>query len=239
MAKHRKRLIAGVAVSIAVAAAVVGSAVLVTRASSAGPEATDNVRIVDDRKLPEQWVINAAYGRGALNNLRAALIEIENDNAEEAKKGIAVAQSLLAKIKPESPRAAGGPAPTTDPTDAFEPAADLILVHSQVRVLGDADPTNSVQGKLDDIRRELEMNDHEAIITALDSLNMPLAYTRIDMPLRETIVLVNESLQALDARDSGGARSKLLAVGDVLRIETVRLGVEDATSDPERAGDAG
>ena len=89
MAKHHKRLIVGLADS----AVAIGSSAFIGRTSSARSEATDNVRVVDDRKLPEQWAINAAYGRGALSNLRAALTEIVNDNAEEARKGVVVSRN--------------------------------------------------------------------------------------------------------------------------------------------------
>jgi hypothetical protein len=239
MAKFHKRLIVGVAVVMAVGAAMIGSLTLIGSASSAGAEVTDNVRLVEDRRLPEQWVINAAYGRGALSNLRAALSEIENDNAEEARKGIAVAHSLLVKIKPESLGSATESATEGSSPHAAGSEEDLILVHSEVRVLGDPDPSNSVQLKLDGIRGEFAMNDHEAIIAALDSLNLPLAYTRVDLPLNETVILVNESLEALDSNDTVEARSKLLEIGDGLRIETVEVGIKAEASDPEITDDAG
>ncbi len=225
MAKHHKRLLVGIAfgiaVGIAVSALAVGSSAINDRTSNAGSEATDKVRIVDDRKLPEQWAINAAYGRGALSNLQAALTEIANDNAEEAKKGVNVAQSLLDKIKPESPH-----------------TADFVLVHSQVRVLGDADPSSSVQEKLDSIRREFEMIDYEAIVAALDSLDVPLAYTRVDLPLTRTVALVNEALQALNSQDADRARDKLMEIGSGLRIETVHVGTGDSPVDLENEDDA-
>lgn len=217
MTKINKRLIAVLAVTAAVGAVTIASSIITGKASHAGSEQTDKVRLVDDRKLPEQWVINAAYGRGALSNLRAAVGEIENHNTEEARKGVAVAQSLLAKIRPEE--------------------ADYILVHSEVRVLGDVDPSNSIESKLEDIQQEFEMNDHEAIITALGSLNIPLAYTRIELPLGETIDLVKDSLQALETQDVDQARLKLMQIGDALRIETVRMGIEGSPSGPSYADD--
>jgi hypothetical protein len=234
MANHRKRLIVALAAGIAVGAGVIASSVLISRTSSAGAEVTDKVRIVDDRKFPAQWMINAAYGRGALSNLRAALAEVENDNAAEARKGIVVAQSLLAKIKPQSPHAAA----KAGPLDEEQTSSDLILVHSEVRVLGDADPSNAVQKKLDGIRGEFEMNDHKAIVAALGSLHIPLAYTRIHLPLNETTALVNESLHALESEDKSRARAKLMEIGNGLRIETVRVGVDDVASDPQGMNDA-
>ncbi len=73
MIKHHKRLLVGIAVGIAVSAVAIGSSAINSRTSNTGFEATDKVRVVDDRKIPEQWAINAAYGRGALSNLQAAL----------------------------------------------------------------------------------------------------------------------------------------------------------------------
>lgn len=219
MTKIHKRLIVVLAVTAAVGTVIIASSTFTSKTSHAVSESTDKVRLVDDRKLPEQWVINAAYGRGALSNLRAAVREIENHDAEEAKKGVAVAQSLLGKIKPEE--------------------TDRILVHSEVRVLGDLDPYNSIESKLDIIRQEFEMNNHEAVITTLGALNIPLAYTRIDLPLSETIALVNESLQALETQDVEKARVKLMQIGDGLRIETVQVGTEDSPPDPIYSDDAG
>lgn len=239
MAKYYKRLIVGVTVVAAVGAAMIGSLSLIGAVSSAAPEATDNVRLVEDRKLPEQWVINAAYGRGALSNLRAALAEIENDNAEEAKKGIAVAHSLLEKIKPEWPHTVVGSAARSSLRDAPDPEEALILVHSEVRVLGDVDPASPLQVKLEGIRGEFEINEHAAIIAALETLNTPLAYSWVDLPLSETIALVNQSLQALDSNDITRARSKLLEIGKGLRVETVRVGIEDPPSELESTQDAG
>lgn len=241
MVKHHKRLIVGLGVGFAVGAVAIASFTYISPISPASSEATDNVRVVEDRKLPEQWAINAAYGRGALSNLRAAINEIESDNTEEAKKGVAVAQSLLAKIKlmpPDGTVTPSGSSATSASPDYARAATDLILVHSEVRLLGDADPINSVQAKLDDIRHEHEMNDHEAIIAALGSLNIPLAYTRIDLPLGETMTLINESLRALDSRDADQARSKLMQVGNGLRIETVHVGVGNSPHASTNVNDA-
>jgi len=221
VAKHHKRLLVAIALGITVSAVAIGSSTINGWTSNAGSEATDKVRVVDDRKLPERWAINAAYGRGALSNLQAALTEIAKDNAEEAKKGVTVAQSLLDKIKPDSPH-----------------KADFILVHSQIRVLDDADPTSSVQEKLDRIRREFEMIDREAIVAALDSMDVPLAYTRVDLPLTRTVALVNEALQALNSQDSNRARDKLMEIGNGLRIETVHVGTEESPVDLENEDDA-
>jgi hypothetical protein len=221
VAKHHKRLLVGIAVGIAVSAVAIGSSAINGRTSNAGSEVTDKVRVVDDRKLPEQWAINAAYGRGALSNLQAALTEIANDNAEEAKKGVTVAQSLLDKVRPESPH-----------------MADFILVHSEVRVLDEADPASAVQEKLDKIRREFEMTDHEAIVAALDLLDVPLAYTRVDLPLTRTVTLVNEALRALNSQDTDRARDKLMEIGNGLRIETVHIGTEDSPVDLGNVVDA-
>ena len=232
MTKHYKRLIVGLVVGIAALVVAIAGPVLVDGLPSAAPEATDNVRVVDDHKLPEQWVINAAYGRGALSNLRAALTEIGKNNDEEARKGIAVAQSLLAKIKREAP----GSSVKAEASAGERPDADLILVHSEVRVLGDADAEKSVESKLQDIRRRFKMNDHETIIAALKALNVPLAYTRVDLPLGKTKLLVSESLEALESHDAQRARSKLLEIGNELHVETVRVGMEDAPADPLDAG---
>lgn len=217
MAKQQKRLIAGLVAGIAVGALAVGGAAFVSRSSNAGSDTTDNVRVVEDHKLPERWAINAAYGRGALSNLRAALGEIDNENAEEARKGVAVAQSLLGKI-------ASG---TSGDVRERAPTADYILVHSEVRMLGDGDPENAVQARLDSLRGEIDMSDHEAIVAALDSLDMPLAYTRIDLPLSETKALVNQALEAFEINDSELARARLLQIGDGLRVDTVRIGIEE------------
>jgi len=222
MAKHHKRLLVGIAIGIAVSAVAIGSSAINGRTSNTGSEATDKVRLVNDRELPEQWAINAAYGRGALSNLQAALTEIANDNVEEAKKGVTVAHSLLAKIKPESSR-----------------TADFILIHSEVRVLDDAGSASFVQEKLDSIRREFEVTDHEAIVAALDSLDVPLAYTRVDLPLTRTVTLVNEILQALNSQDADRARDKLMEIGNGLRIETVHVGTEDSATDSGSENDAG
>jgi hypothetical protein len=220
--KHHKRLLVGIAVGIVVSAVAIGSSAINGRTSIEGSEATDKVRVINDRKLPKQWAINAAYGRGALSNLQAALTEIADDNVEEAKKDVAVAHSLLVKIIPESPR-----------------TADFILIHSEVRVLNDADPASSVQEKLDSIRREFEVTDHEAIVAALDSLDVPLAYTRVDLPLTRAVTLVNEVLQALNSQDADRARDKLMEIGNELRIETVHVGTEDSATDSGSENDAG
>ena len=220
--KHHKRLLVGIAVGIVVSAVAIGSSAINGRTSIEGSQATDKVRVINDRKLPKQWAINAAYGRGALSNLQAALTEIADDNVEEAKKDVAVAHSLLVKIKPESPR-----------------TADFILIHSEVRVLDDADPASSVQEKLDSIRREFEVTDHEAIVAALDSLDVPLAYTRVDLPLTRTVTLVNQVLQALNSQDADRARDKLMEIGNELRIETVHVGTEDSATDSGSENDAG
>ncbi len=222
MAKHHKRLLVGIAVGIVVSAVAIGSSAINDRTSIAGSEATDKVRVINDRKLPKQWAVNAAYGRGALSNLQAALTEISDDNVEEAKKDVAVAHSLLVKIKPESPR-----------------TADFILIHSEVRVLDDADPASFVQEKVDSIRRDFEVTDHEAIVAALDSLDVPLAYTRVDLPLTRTVTLVNEVLQALNSQDADRARDKLMEIGNELRIETVHVGTEDSVTDSGSENDAG
>ncbi len=221
MAKHHKRLLIGIAAGIAVSAVAIGSSAINSRIPNAGSEATDKVRVVDDRRLPEQWAINAAYGRGALGNLQAALTEIANDNAEEAKKDVTVAQSLLDKIKFELPH-----------------TRDFILVHSEVRVLDDADPASFVQEKSDSILREFEMIDHEAIVAALDLLDVPLAYTRVDLPLTRTVPLVNEALQALNSQDADRARDKLMEIGNGLRIETVHVGTEESPVDLGNEDDA-
>lgn len=221
MAKHHKRLLVGIAIGIAVSAVAIGSSAINSRTPNPGSEATDKVRLVNDRELPEQWVINAAYGRGALSNLQAALTDIADDNVEEAKKGVTVAHSLLAKIKPESPR-----------------TADFILIHSEVRVLDDADPASFVQEKSDSILREFEMTDHEAIVAALDLLDVPLAYTRVDLPLTRTVTLVNEALQALNFQDADRASDKLMEIGNGLRIETVHVGTEELPVDLANEDDA-
>ena len=139
MATHYKRLLVGIAfgiaVGITVGAVAIGSSAINGRTSDAVSETTDKVRIVDDRKLPGQWAINAAYGRGALNNLQAAPTDIAGDNADEARKGVTVAQSLLIKIKSESLRT------VIDPLRPAE-AANFILVHSEVRVLDGANPAS-------------------------------------------------------------------------------------------------
>jgi len=227
MTKQHRWLVVGLVVGTALSAAAIGSSTFVDGISSANPEATDNLRIVDDRKPPEQWVINAAYGRGALSNLRAAYTEVTNNNAQEARKGVAVAQSLLTRIRLDST-----PHETT-------PETDFVLIHSEVRVLGEADPSNAVQASLDSIRREFDATDHDAIVAALDSLDVPLAYTRINLPLTDTIALVDDTLQALDAEDSEQARSKLLEIGSQLRIETVQIGVEDTLDGAPESVDAG
>ena len=232
MTKHHKRLIVGLAVGAAVLVAVITGPVLMDGVSGAKPQATDKVRVVEDRKLPEQWVINAAYGRGALSNLRAALGEIAKNNNEEAMKGIAVAQSLLSRIKRDLP----GSSVKAEAPPGRGAGADLILVHSEVRVLGDANADKSVETKLEDIRRKFEMNDHQAIIAALESLNIPLAYTRVDLPLGKTKLLVSQSLEALQSHDAQRARTKLLEIGNELRVETVRVGTKEAPVDPAGAG---
>lgn len=229
MAKQQKRLIAGLIAGVAVVAMVLGGAAIVSRPSDANSDATDNVRVVEDHKVPERWAINAAYGRGALSNLRAALEEIDKENAEQARKGVAVAQSLLGKIE-------SGSSPVVPEPDT---SADLILIHSEVRVLGDGDPENTVQARLDSLRSEIDMSDHQAIIAALDSLDIPLAYTRVDLPLFETIALVDQALQALDSSDSELARTRLLQVGDGLRVDTVRVGIDEHRIDSGDGKDAG
>jgi len=238
VAKHHKRLLVGIALGIAVSAVAIGSSAINGRIPTAGSEVTDKVRVIGDRKLPERWAINAAYGRGALSNLQAALTEIAKDNVEGAKKGVTVARSLLAKITLDSPRTAADsfrPAVAADVHDECQGPADFILIHSEVRVLDDADLSRSVQEKLDGIRREFELTDHGAIVAALESLDVPLAYTRVDLLLTRTVTLVNEVLQALNSQDAGRARDKLMEIGDGLRIETVQVGTEDSLTGPGNA----
>lgn len=242
MAKHRNRLIIGLVAGLAVSAAAIGSSALIGRTPGTPVEGADNVRVVDDRKMPEQWAINAAYGRGALSNLRAALDEVDNDNTEEARKGVSVAQSLLAKIKPEVSRKTVNDARapvTTASGNEFQPAEDLILVHSEVRVIGDTDPEFSVQAELDGVRDGIDMTNHDAIVAALESLNVPLAYTRVDLPLSDTIALTNEALKALDLHDANLARSKLMAIANGLHVETIHLGVDSLPADTADTGEAG
>ncbi len=249
MTKHGARLIVGLAAGVMVGTAALGSWILGDRASDSPSPMTDNVRVIDDRKLPEKWAINAAYGRGALSNLRAALTEIADDDAEEARKRIVLAQSLLAKIEPQRSNQQSNQQSKTVvvPPDAQNTAVagdielpeDLILIHSEVRLLGAVDPQHTVRAKLERIRSELAMNDHEAIIAALDSLNVPLTYTRVDLPLSETVTLVNGVLQAFDARDAELARSKLMQVEDALLINTVYVGIEDAPVESTSVNDAG
>lgn len=203
MAKYDRRLNVAAALAIVVAVAAIGSSEYLGRGSYTEVEVTDNVRVVDDRKPPEQWAINAAYGRGALNNLQSALTEIANDNAEEARKGVDAARLLLARIKPDS---------------------GLVLVHTEIRLLGGSESTASARAKLDGIRREHSMIDHDVVIAALDSLGVPLTYTRVDLPLTETVTLVDETLQALESQDTGRARTKLLEIGRALKVETVQVG---------------
>ena len=233
MTRHHRRLAVGLVIGLIISAVAIGSSAFINRASNAGSEVIDNVRIVDDRKLPRQWAINAAYGRGALSNLRAALSEITNDNAQEAREGVAVARSLLTRITLE----AASDAVASDPD--VQAGTDFVLVHSEVRVLGETDSANSVQATLDSIRSELEATDHNAIIKALSSLNVPLAYTRIDLPLTDTIALVDDILRALDSQDSEQARSKLMDIGSRLRIETLRIGTQDAPIKVPETVDAG
>ena len=233
MTKHQKWLMVGLVVGTTLSVAAIGSSAIIDGAANGDPGATDSLRIVDDRKLPEQWAINAAYGRGALSNLRAALIEVTNDNPQEARKGVAVAQSLLTQITLESP------VEEAISQSGIQAEPDFVLVHSEVRVLGDADSDDSVQATLDSIRHEFEVTDHDAIVTALRLLNVPLAYTRIDLPLSDTIALVDDILHALDTQDSEQARSKLMEIGDRLRIETVQIGTEDSPVDALEANDAG
>ena len=210
MGKHRKIVMVSLIGALATAAVLAGISYNLDRASPATSAEMDNVRVLDDPKPSRKWAIDTAYGRGALSNLRAALGEIDAANADEAREGVAVARSLLGRIASEP----------------SEPSETFVLVHSEVRVLGDADPGNEVEATLASLRARIDMNDHDAIVAALEALNIPLAYTRIDLPLREARTLVDEALQALDARDPALARAKLLQVGERLRVDTVRLGIE-------------
>jgi hypothetical protein len=242
MAKHHRRLIVFLTAGVVVTAAAIGTSAYIARSSGVRDGATDNVRLVDDRRPPEQWAINAAYGRGALSSLQVALTGIANDDTEEARKGVAVAQSLLAGIKLESTHPTidtSGVPVAAQPGGESGPDAALVLIHSEVRVLGSANPANSVQAKLDKIRHDVSMTDHHAVIAALESLNTPLAYTRVDLPLADTIALVDEVLEALDSRDAGRARAKLMEIGDGLRIETVQLGTEAPPVESDYENDAG
>ncbi len=148
---------------------------------------------------------------------------------------------MLVKIKPESLHTvvnSASPAVAADLHDESLAASDFILIHSEVRVLDDADPASFVQKKLDSIRREFEMTDHEAIVAALDSLGVPLAYTRVDLPLTRTVTLVSEALLALNSQDADRARDKLVEIGNGLRIETVHVGTEDSPVDLGNEDDA-
>ena len=82
------------------------------------------------------------------------------------------------------------------------------------------------------------MTDHEAIVAALDLLDVPLAYTRVDLPLTRTVTLVNEALQALNSQDADRARDKLMEIGNGLRIETVHVGTEESPVDLGNEDDA-
>ena len=116
---------------------------------------------------------------------------------------------------------------------------DFVLVHSEVRVLGEADTADSVQEKLDDLRERIDMSDHEAVIAALESLNVPLVYTRVDLPLSKTIARVDEVLQALDSQNAELARATILDIGNDLRVETVEVGLDHVPEIPVSASDAG
>lgn len=234
MAKHPRRLFVVIAAGIVVSAVVVEIATYIGRITGGQRETSEVVRVIDNHTRPAQWAINASYGRGALSNLRAALTEIANDHPEEAKKGLAVARTLLSKIVSESPK-------SLDTADIYEatdsstkPAseADFVLIHSEVRLLGEAGPENYVQEKLDAFRRDIEMSDQDAVISALDSLDVPLVYTRVDMPLKKTWAHVNEALRALDSNDSELARTRLMEISNGLRINSVRVGVGGSSAAP-------
>lgn len=225
MATYRKQLIA----ALAIGAMAVGSLVYVSRTPSATPGEIDKVRVVEDPKPPKQWAINAAYGRGALSNLRAAFVELENHNSEAARMGVVVARSLLSRIAPTR----------------FEPAVGLsgedvfVLVHSEIRVPGEVNGESVLQNRLDDIRRDVDMSDQDAVTSALHDLNIPLAYTRIDMPLNETRIGIDHVLEALNSNDTERASAMLAKIGKGLRIETVRIGEFEPSAATLGADDAG
>jgi len=209
MATYHKQLIAALAIGVV----AVGSLVYVSRTPSAKPSETDRVRVVEDPKPPSQWAINAAYGRGALSNLRAAFTELANGNPEQARMGIVVARSLLTKIDPKQIHA----------IDVSEGGNVSILVHSEVRVLDDIESEQIIESKLDDIRSDVDMNDSEAVEAALRELQIPLTYTHVDLPLEETINGIDQVLEALNSNDTERARAMLARIGDGLRIDTVRI----------------
>ena len=82
------------------------------------------------------------------------------------------------------------------------------------------------------------MIDQEAIVAALDLLDVPLAYTRVDLPLTRTVTLENEALQALNSQDADRARDKLMEIGNRRRIETGHGGTEDPPVDLGNEDDA-
>lgn len=247
MAKHHTRIIVVMAIAMAVGVTALGGFAWLGGATLTEGAATDNVRVVENPKAPAQWTINTAYGRGALSNLRAALNEIAKDNPAEARKGVVVAQSLLSKIAPASApvRArvavdAGAHAGLeTDQARETTPEPVFVLVHSEIRVLGDAGAADSVQEKLDELRGRIDMSDHEAVIAALESLNVPLVYTRVDLPLSETIARIDDVLQALDSENADLARATILDIGNGLRIETVNVGRDQVPEFPVPGSDAG
>ena len=209
MATYRKQLIA----ALAVGAMAVGSLAYVSRTPSATPGTTDKVRVVENPAPPSQWAINAAYGRGALSNLRAAFVELANHNSEQARMGVVVARSLLEKIEPAQLQSVDD----LNAQDAF------VLVHSEIRVPGDVDGERVLQTKLDSIRRDVDMSDQDEVTSALRQLKIPLVYTRIDMPLNETKIGIDHVLEALNSNDVERASAMLAKIGKGLRIETVQI----------------
>lgn len=225
MATYRKQLIAALAVS----AMAVGSLAYLSRTPYATSGETDVVRVVENPKAPGQWAINAAYGRGALSNLRAAFVELANHNSEQARMGVVVARSLLSKIEPTPIRFSDG----SHGEDAF------VLVHSEIRLSGDVDGEPVLQSKLDGIRRDVDMSDQDAVTSALRQLNIPLAYTRIDMPLEETKIGIDHVLEALNSNDIDRASATLAKIGEGLRIETVQIGDLEPSAAVPTDDDAG
>lgn len=225
MATYHKQLIA----ALAVGAVAVGSLAYVGRTPSGNSGETDTVRVIDDPKPPSQWAINAAYGRGALSNLRAAYIELENRDVEQARMGVVVARSLLAKIDSAKRK----------PDDGSNGDEGMVLVHAEVHVMDDVESENVLESKLDEIRRSIDMSDADAVVSALRGLEIPLTYTRVNLPLEETISEIDYVLEALNANDTERASAMLANIGNGLRIDTMQIDAHQAPPGDFDDDDAG
>ena len=105
--------------------------------------------------------------------------------------------------------------------------------------MDDVEGEGVLESKLDGIQRDVDMSDADAVVSALRALDIPLIYTRVNLPLEETISEIDHVLEALNANDTERASAMLASIGNGLRIETMQIEAHQASPADLDEDDAG